>query len=135
MALTANYVPKYKGLVSSHPQLENSSIYDDGSIQTTQGRAIECTLTTTTPYVVLSTDELVVVNAAAVSGGASFVVNLPVAAGLGRSVMVKSINSRAVEVTPNGTDTIDGTNNAAIICFKGVVKLVDYAANKWVVVN
>ena len=139
MALTANVVPKYKGLVSTHPQLEDSSVSDDGEIQTTQGRAIEVVTTVTSPYTVLDTDEMVICNVLAPydvnNHGHGFVVNLPVAEGLGRRITVKNINTQHVEVTPNGTDTIEEKNLSAVVCYQGAVKLIDYAANKWIVVN
>jgi len=129
MALTANYVLKYKGLSGTHPQLENSSIYDDGTIITTQGRKIACTTKTTT-YVVADGIELVIGNAPATD----FTVTLPVAAGTGRVITVKNINQGIVELTPDGTDTIDGKNLAAQVAKDGSCTVVDYAANKWVVI-
>jgi hypothetical protein len=58
MALTEHYVPKYKGLVASHPQLENSDIYEDDTnigltINTLIGRCLHIKVFTTT--VTLST--------------------------------------------------------------------------------
>lgn len=137
MALTANVIPKYKGLVSSHPQLEDSSVSDDGEIQTTQGRAHEIVVTATSPYTVLDTDEVIVCNVLAPydsdKHGHGFVVNLPASAGLGRSITIKNINTQHVEVTPNGTNTIDGKNAMRILPYLGATTLVDYASGAWAI--
>ena len=135
MALTEHYIPKYKGLVSSSPQLEDSSTIDNGTTVvmslplTTTGRNIAFTVQTTT-YVVASGIELVVCNAPATT----FTVTLPVAAATGRRIIVKNINKGTVELTPNGTDTIEGANKAALVMKNDSCTVVDYAANKWVVV-
>jgi len=129
MALTANYVPKYKGLSGTHPQLEDSSCGDDGTTLTTQGRKIACTVKTTT-YTVAAGIELVIGNAPVTT----FAVTLPVAAATGRRITVKNINQGIVELTPDGTDTIDGVNSAAVVAKDGSCTVVDYAANKWVIV-
>jgi hypothetical protein len=126
MALTANYVPKYKGIVSSHPQLENSSIYDDGEITTTKGRKLGVTVQTTT-YVVEDTVDVVVCNATT-----EFTVTLPAASGSGRRVQIKSINTGAISIAADGSDTMDGSTSQRVIGKFGCIRLVDYAANKWI---
>jgi hypothetical protein len=127
MALTANYVPKYKGLVSSHPQLENSSIYDDGTYCTTGGRKIGVTTQTTT-YAVGVGIELVVCNATT-----AFTVSLPSASGSGRIIAIKNINTGSISIDPDSADTIDGTTSEFVLGKLGCMTVVDYAANKWVV--
>ena len=128
MALTVNYVPKYKGLVSSHPQLENSSIYDDGSTTTTKGRNLSVATKTTT-YAVLATDEVIIGNAPATT----FAVTLPAASGSGRVITAKNVNHGIVELTPDGTDTIDGVNSAAVVAKNESCTVIDYASGKWAV--
>jgi hypothetical protein len=127
MALTANYVPKYKGLSGTHPQLENSAISETGGIATITGRAVGVTTQTTT-YSVGAAIEVVVCNSAT-----AFTVSLPAASGGGRIITIKNINTGAVSIDPDGTDTIDGTTSEFVLGKLGCMTVVDYAANKWVV--
>lgn len=71
-----------------------------------------------------------------VSAGVSadFIFNLPPAIGSGNVGIVKKVDADAhsVQVTPNGTDTIDGENAAIPIADQwAYVKLCDAQAGAW----
>jgi hypothetical protein len=86
---------------------------------------------TFSPYTVGATDELI---AASAGAAAATVVNLPVATGSGRTLVVKKMDANAqnIAVTPSGTDTIDGANAAVNITLRwDKVRLVDLAAGAW----
>jgi hypothetical protein len=82
----------------------------------------------TTTYTVLSTDNLVVCNSTT-----AFTVTLPAASGSGKIYHIKNINSGTVTLEGNSSDTIDGDLNVPIIQWDDV-SVIDYAANKWVIV-
>lgn len=63
----------------------------------------EGTDATTTPYVVVATDNTVTVSGATVT----FVVQLPTCASRGTPLIVKNLSSGTVRVTPSGAETID----------------------------
>jgi len=134
MALTVNVIPRYKGLSGSHPQLQDGHITDDGTTVSlslpikTAGSSATFTVQTTT-YVVAAGIDVVVCNAPATT----FTVTLPVATASGRVITVKNVNQGTVEVTPDGADTIDGVNSAAILGKYESVRLLDYAANAWAI--
>lgn len=82
----------------------------------------------TTTYGILATDDVIICNSAT-----AFTVTLPTASGSGKLVEVKNINSGVVTIEGASSDTIDGDLNIAILQWESV-SLVDYAANKWVIV-
>jgi hypothetical protein len=82
----------------------------------------------TTTYTVLSTDNLVVCNSTT-----AFTVTLPAASGSGKIYHIKNINSGTITLEGNSSDTIDGDLNVPIIQWDDV-SVIDYAANKWVIV-
>jgi len=63
----------------------------------------------------------------------AFAVTLPASAGLGRIITDKNVNQGVVDVTPSGTDTIDGVNSAAVLGRYESVTVVDYVAGGWAV--
>lgn len=134
MALTETYLPKYKGLSGTHPQLEDSAILDDdtditlGLPVTTAGTKLACATKTTT-YIITTADDLIIGNATT-----AFTVSLPAASGAGQRVIIKNINTGTVSVAPDGTDTIDGVNSAVILERYESVTLVDYASGAWAIV-
>jgi hypothetical protein len=68
------------------------------------------------------------------SAGADFIFDLPPATGSGEVAIVKKMDANAhnIVITPNGTDTIDGTNATVSITIQmDAVKLVDSAAGAW----
>lgn len=96
-------------------------------VRTEGGRKINTTTQVDT-YIVLATDELVVCNKAA-----AFTVTLPVASGSGRKVYIQNINTGTVTLEGDTADTIDGNLNISILQWESA-QVVDYAANKWVIV-
>lgn len=84
-------------------------------------------ISTSTPLTVSETSDLVVCNSAV-----AMVVNLPEAAGSGRRLYVKNINTGVVTVTPSGTDTIDGSATQAIYQYECVL-ICDYYSGLWVI--
>lgn len=84
--------------------------------------------TKTTTYVLTDADECVVCNSTS-----AFTVTLPVATGSGRWYAVKNISTGTVTVDGNSSDTIDGSASVNLMQWEAV-QLVDYAANKWVIV-
>jgi hypothetical protein len=85
----------------------------------------------TTPYNVGASDQFI---GASASAGSDTVINLPAATGSGRVIIVKKMDSNAhnIDVTPNGTDTIDGLNAADVIAVQyASVNYVDYGAGAW----
>lgn len=82
----------------------------------------------TTTYTILSTDNLVVCNSTT-----AFTVTLPAASGSGKIYHIKNINSGTITLEGNSSDTIDGDLNVPIIQWDDV-SVIDYAANKWVIV-
>lgn len=68
------------------------------------------------------------------SGNAT--VNLPTAASVigRRFTVIKSVAANAIDVTPNGTDTINGVNAAESITDRwAVLELLSIASGKWVI--
>ena len=68
------------------------------------------------------------------SAGADFVFDLPPATGSGYVAVIKKVDANAhnIEVTPFGSDTIDGVNAASNISIQyDFVKLVDVASGAW----
>jgi hypothetical protein len=102
------------------------------------GLVLETTATSSTPYAVLATDHVILIDC---SGGAK-TVNLQAAAtaGTGRRIVVKdqSGNSGAnnITVTPNGTEKIDEAATAVIASNYGSLTLVcgGTAGNEWSIV-
>lgn len=66
--------------------------------------------------------------------GADFIFNLPPATGSGDVGIIKKVDAgvHSVIVTPNGTDTIDGSNSTDPIASQwAYVKLCDAQAGAW----
>lgn len=90
----------------------------------------------TSGYTVLDTDQFVGVSS---TGGASpCVVNLPVAADRGLPIIIKNNGTVALEIRPNGSDTIDGLSTYAVSAassptFPTVILLSD-GVSAWYVV-
>jgi hypothetical protein len=80
--------------------------------------------TVTDTYNILSTDETVVCNKTT-----AFTVTLPTAV-VGQKFTIKNINTGAVTVQGQGTDTIDEETNQLIYEFDSM-QVQCYSANKW----
>jgi hypothetical protein len=96
-------------------------------VRTEGGRKINVTVVITT-YAALVTDELIVCNSTS-----AFTVTLPVASGSGQKFYIKNINTGIITVDGNGADTIDGSASVNLLQWEAV-QVVDYAANKWVII-
>jgi len=79
-------------------------------------------------YIATLTDEVIVANKASAMS-----VTLPAATGSGKPFTVININLGLVTLTPNGADTIDGETTQPINQWDSI-QVVDYAANKWVII-
>jgi hypothetical protein len=91
--------------------------------------------TSTTPDAVTATDVFIFASATA---GADIIENLPAATGSGRILIFKKMDANAhnVVITPNGTDTIDGVNNATLSTLTiqyDALRLVDAASGAWAI--
>lgn len=84
--------------------------------------------TETATYTVLTGDDIVVCNKTS-----AMTVNLPVASGSGRVLIISNINTGIVTVDGNSSDTIDGSATVNIIQWEAL-QIVDYATNAWVIV-
>jgi hypothetical protein len=86
-----------------------------------------------TPYTLAALSQDVWLRVPVPAGG-DFTVNLPPATGSGFKVSIKRIDNGAhfVQATPNGVDTIDGANSAAIMT-RGYMELdfLDGVAGAW----
>ena len=85
-------------------------------------------VTKTTTYVLTVADDAVVCNSIT-----AFTVTLPVATGSGRVFKIKNINTGTVTVDGDSSDTIDADSTVLLGQWDSV-QLVDYAANKWIIV-
>ena len=81
------------------------------------------------PYAVVATDSFIYCDASA----GAVVLTLPAAAGSGRELTVKKIDSSANACTPTraGSDTIDGATSYAISSQFAAAKLIDAASATW----
>lgn len=84
--------------------------------------------TKTSGYTVSATDELVVCNSTS-----AFTVTLPAATGGGQLYEIKNINSGAITVDGNGSDTIDGITTQTLGQWDALT-ITDYAANAWTII-
>jgi hypothetical protein len=82
----------------------------------------------TSAYDIAITDELIICNSSI-----AFTVTLPVAAASGRKLFIKNINTGAITVDGNGSDTIDGETTQTVYQWE-CMQIVDYEANKWVII-
>lgn len=100
--------------------------YFDG-VFTTDGRVLSTTTKTTT-YDITTDDDVIVCNSTT-----AFTVTLPDASGSGRRFHIKNINTGAVTIEGEGSDTIDDELNQVLGQYD-CADVVDYADEKWVVV-
>jgi hypothetical protein len=84
--------------------------------------------TKTTTYTITKADEVIVCNSTT-----PFTVTLPVATGSGQTYAIKNINTGAVTVEGDSSDTIDGSLNQSLNQWDDI-QLTDYAANAWVII-
>lgn len=96
-------------------------------LRTEGGRKVNTTTQTGT-YAVLAGDEAVICNSAT-----AFTVTLPAAAGSGRKLYIKNINTGDITVDGDSSDTIDGETTQVLSQWDSV-QIIDYAANAWVIV-
>lgn len=82
------------------------------------------------PYGVQATD--VLINASA-SASAATEVDLPASTGSGRALIVIKVDANAenINVTPNGSDTINGGGAVALASQYNLVRLVDGQSGNW----
>jgi len=86
------------------------------------------------PYTPAPTANVINFYLVSASSGAPFVFDLPPATGSFDMIIVKKMdaNAQSVNVTPNGTDTIDGVNAAVDITIQyDVLRLVDGSTGAW----
>lgn len=73
---------------------------------------------------------------ASASSSADFIVNLPPATGSKDKIVIKKMdaNAHSVDVTPNGSDTIDDSNSPTSITIQyDAIRLIDYTTGKWAI--
>jgi hypothetical protein len=86
------------------------------------------------PYSVVAGDQFI---AASAGVSSPTEIDLPAATGSGRVLIIKKMDANAedIEVTPNGSDTIDGTAAAYDLATQyNAVQIVDYAAGAWAII-
>jgi hypothetical protein len=82
----------------------------------------------TNDYIVLSTDELIVCDKAT-----AITITLPAATGSGKKYIVANINTGIATLDGNSTDLINGDQTQSIDQWASLT-VVDYVANKWVII-
>jgi hypothetical protein len=82
----------------------------------------------TDSYLLTTDDDLVVCNKTT-----AMTITLPVAVGRGKVFVIKSINTGTVTIDGDTDDTIDGEATQHITQWESVT-VVDYVANKWVII-
>jgi hypothetical protein len=119
------YVTKVQTATPTTPTpYEGMRWYDTDAV----GNASMSFAVVTNTYVVADEIELVVCNKAT-----AFTVTIPVASASGRKITIKNINTGAVTVDGNGSDTIDGIANQVLSQWDALT-VVDYLANAWVII-
>lgn len=83
--------------------------------------------TKTTAYTATNTDDVIVCNSTT-----AFTITLPVASGSGKVYNIKNINTGAITVDGDSSDTIDGSITIVLGQWDSVT-IVDYAANAWAI--
>lgn len=108
------------------------SLYENGVLQQPAPfvtNQVNTTYVTTTPYTVLSSDQVIYVTTAAVN----FTLNLPATTAGGKKlkILVIKIDSGAgtITITPNGAETIEGAGTKVISSQYGKCGLVADSAN------
>lgn len=96
-------------------------------ITTTGGRKIDV-LTKTDSYTAETGDDVIVCNKTTV-----VTITLPAASGGGQRFYIKNIGAGTVTIDGNSNDTIDNVATAMIGQWE-CLTIVDYAANKWVII-
>jgi len=86
------------------------------------------TTVTTASYGVAPADDQIVCNSTS-----AITVSLPIAKGTGRELSIKNINTGAVTVDGQGSETIDGETTQTVAQWENI-KIVDYATGLWVIV-
>ena len=86
------------------------------------------------PYTVSATDDIVLLDTTT-GGAGAITANLPAATGSGKVYYFKKIDSGTgvIQITPNGSDTIDGTTAYNIPVQYQAVTMVDGVSGKWYV--
>lgn len=82
----------------------------------------------TAAYVITVQDQVIVCNSAT-----AYTQALPAATGSGRILIISNINTGAVTLDGDSSDTINGLTTQILNQWDSV-QIVDYAANKWVVI-
>jgi len=100
---------------------------DVGGTLSTDGRILDVKTKTDT-YIATTDDDVIVCNKET-----AMTVTLPVASGGGRRFIIKNIGAGIVTVDGDSSDTIDGETTQALSQWSSM-QVVDYAANKWVIV-
>ena len=100
---------------------------DVGGTLSTDGRILDVKTKTDT-YIATTDDDVIVCNKET-----AMTVTLPVASGGGRRFIIKNIGAGIVTVDGDSSDTIDGETTQALSQWTSM-QVVDYAANKWVIV-
>jgi len=70
------------------------------------------------------------------AGTSDFIFNLPAASGMGRVGVIKKMDSTAfnIDVTPDGTDTIDGANSVVAISLQyDVLRIAEAGVGTWAI--
>lgn len=122
----------------SSSTIGDSSITDTGSLVTIPTKTnITKDLTTTGRFLSVTIkddsytaedDDVIVCDKSS-----ALTITLPEATGSGRRYIIKNINTGIVTVDGDGSDTIDGETTQALSQWSSM-QVVDYAANKWVIV-
>ena len=109
------------------PYWENSTLYTHNGILFLDGvrRSIDIK---TEAYTLNELDGVIICNSTT-----AFTVTLPVASGSGQIYFIKNINTGAVTLDGNSGDIID-VATTQILGQWDAMQIVDYAANKWVIV-
>jgi hypothetical protein len=121
--------------VIQYPFLINNNSWTGTNIfkgqSTFYGENVKLTSTSAATYTVLSSDNVIL----ATGGAGGIAVDLPVATGSGRKLMIIKIDggAGAVTVTPNSTlpDTIEGNSTVSLASQYSKTGLIDVATGLW----
>lgn len=100
---------------------------DINGLDTTYGRK-KAVVTKTSTYTATTLDEVIICNKTT-----AMTINLPAATGSGQTYSVKSINTGAITVDANSSETIDGALTQVIYQWESIT-VVDYVTGAWIII-
>lgn len=116
------------GTIGSSTDPGAGGLYLTGSSNIRGGQKVAVSTKTTT-YTATSSDYIILGNHASTP----FTINLPAATGSGQVFIIKNINTAAVTVDANASETIDGSLTQ-VLATNNSITIVDYATGLWAII-